>query len=59
MCRRSHKTRGGWNVQYLCICSENLINVLKNPAGGLDSVSCDFCVLSGRDIRDELITINV
>jgi len=28
----------------------------SNPAGGIDSVSCECCVLSGRDLCEGLIT---
>jgi len=28
----------------------------SNPAGGMDSVCCECCVSSGRDLRVELIT---
>jgi hypothetical protein len=31
-------------------------NLGSNPAGGIDITSCEFCVLSGRDLSDEQIT---
>ena len=39
------------------VCGGTLAGiVVSNPAGAWMSLSCDCCVLSGRDLCEELIT---
>jgi hypothetical protein len=38
-------------------CGRSLARIAgSNPAGGMDAVPCECCVLSGRGLCDELIT---
>jgi len=39
------------------VCGRSLARIAgSKPAGGMDVVPCECCLLSGRDLCDELIT---
>jgi len=44
----------GQSKAWVCYCSSAEI-VGSNPNGDMD-ISCEYCVLSGRDLCDELVT---
>ena len=42
------------------VCSRSLAGIVgSNPAGGVDAVSCECCVLAGRGLCVGLITVPV
>ena len=39
------------------VCGRSLAEIVgSNPTGGMDVCLCDYCVMSGRGLCDELIT---